>query len=115
MTPIPEGILRPEAERYFGVLLEEMNGKFDLIMEFLPAIDANVLALAKRVDAVEARLEALELEMVALRQDVRQVQGDIKILKCEVAEIKEKLGGYVNQAEFSALQKRVGEIERMVA
>ena len=95
---IPVGIMSPEAERYFGVLLERLEGKFDHMIEFLPVLDKDIAGLTVRMDRLESRMENLEVEMIAM--------------KIEFKEIRKELKTCTQKGEFLRLEKRVTRIEQ---
>lgn len=61
---VPKGLMSPEGERYIGTLLENIQGKFDLIMEHLDFSDKRTGKLEKRVDQTETRLDNIELQLL---------------------------------------------------
>ena len=61
---VPKGLMSPQGERYIGTLLENIQGKFDLIMEHLDFSDKRTDKLEKRVDETEMRLDKVELQFM---------------------------------------------------
>jgi len=53
---IPKGIMSPEGERYVGGLLENIQKKFDVIMEHLGFVEKRTKLLETRMDKAEVRL-----------------------------------------------------------
>jgi hypothetical protein len=47
-------------DRYFGAILEELNGKFSLLLEGYSAVDARVGRVEERLGKIEVRLDRLE-------------------------------------------------------
>ena len=61
---IPKGIMSEKAERYIGALLEDIQGKFDLLIERFDFSDKKIDKLEIRVDRTEARLDEVELKLM---------------------------------------------------
>lgn len=61
---IPKGLMSEKAERYFGTILEHIDGKIDLILERLDFSDKKFEDLEPRMDRVEARLDKVELRLM---------------------------------------------------
>jgi hypothetical protein len=49
-------------DRYFGAILEDLNGKFSLLLEGYSAIDVRVGRIEKRMDRLEAKFDAFRIE-----------------------------------------------------
>jgi hypothetical protein len=49
-------------DRYFGMLLEDLQGKFSLVLEGYAALNVRIDRLEQRIDEIDARLEAFHLE-----------------------------------------------------
>ena len=70
----------------FEMLLEEMNSKFDVVLEH-----------TKDIQPIKERLENIE--------------EDIRIIKLDIEFIKNDLKQKVNREEFAALEKRLSLLE----
>jgi hypothetical protein len=64
LPKIPKGLMSPEGERYVGGLLENIQEKFDIIMEHLGFVEKRTSVLEKRMDRTEIRLENAELKLM---------------------------------------------------
>ncbi len=101
LEKIPDGILSPQAERYFGTLLEQLNDKYDHLIEGFSILDADMRRLEARMDRLEVRIEHLETRMDLVEIELKEIRTELKLC--------------VRRDEFSALEKRVGEIEKVLA
>jgi len=61
---IPKGIMSPEGELYVGGLLENIQEKFDVIMEHLGFVEKRTKLLETRMDKTEVRLSDVELRLM---------------------------------------------------
>ena len=61
---IPKGLMSPEGERYVGGLLENIQEKFDIVMEHLGFVEKRTNSLEKRMDRAEIRLDNTELKLM---------------------------------------------------
>jgi tetrahydromethanopterin S-methyltransferase subunit G len=64
LPKIPKGIMSPEGERYVGGLLENIQEKFDIIMEHLGFVEKRTNLMETRMDKVEVRLDEVELKLM---------------------------------------------------
>jgi tetrahydromethanopterin S-methyltransferase subunit G len=64
LPKIPKGIMSPEGERYVGGLLENIQEKFDVIMEHLGFVEKRTNLMETRMDKVEVRLDEVELKLM---------------------------------------------------
>ena len=85
-------------EERVEVLLEDMNGKFDFIVE-------NVSSLHVKVDNVEGGLRKVS-------DDTENMKTDIEIIKMDLGVIKNNLKQKVDREGFVNLEKRVGFVEK---
>lgn len=105
MEKIPDGVLSSEAERYFGTLLEQLNEKFDHLLEF-------VFSLNSVVDGIKIRMERLEerVTMLETRTDWSEIQR--KEAEKELGKIKGMVQFCVRRDDFSMLRQRVADLEQ---
>jgi GTP-binding protein EngB required for normal cell division len=98
-----------QIERHFGVILENIDSKMDLVVEGRKALD-------KKIDKVDEKLEDFKKEVdykfeivfekfdeVDKRFD--EVTGELRVIRNE---LKEK----VDRDEFILLEKRVAALEK---
>jgi hypothetical protein len=67
----------PEHERYLGALLEDMNSKYDAILEYvkdIPDMKEKLDLLDTRVGSIEERLDSIE-RVATLEKEIQAVQG----------------------------------------
>jgi phosphate uptake regulator len=101
---IPTGMMSPEAERYFGVILEDINGKFQTLLEGQASLDERMARLEVRMDRLELRMDELEAEMIAFKVEMKK----------DLAEIRAELKLCARQEDLIALEKRVSNIEQVL-
>lgn len=105
MQEFPPGMLRPEAERYFGVLLERLEHKFDQFLEYVPVMDEKVQGLEVRMDQLEIYMENMTLTMIVLEKSISELKG-------EIVAMREELKQHLRVREFTVLERRVSAIEQ---
>ena len=49
-------------DRYFGMILEDLQGKFSLMLEGYAALNVRIDRLEQRIDEIDSRLEAFRIE-----------------------------------------------------
>jgi hypothetical protein len=64
LPKIPKGIMSEKAERYFGAILEDIQGKLALLIESFAFLDKRTTDLETRVDSTEGRLDDVELKLM---------------------------------------------------
>ena len=102
--PIPAGIMGPEAERYFGVILEDISRKFDFLIEGFANLDIRIERLEARMDRLEIRMDSLEGNVLILEHTLQEVKIELQGMR---SELKKK----ITSKEFFALEKRVTKLE----
>lgn len=56
-------------DRYFGMILEDLNGKFSLLLEGYGALDSRMACIEERMDKLEGRMEDLEKKFEIFRAE----------------------------------------------
>ena len=104
------------AERHFGVLVERMDKKIDLVLEGHTALDVK---FTKKFDELHDELvfhrEILRSHSGILKSHsemIASVKEDTEILKEDSASIKHDLKRKIDREEFAALERRVALLER---
>ena len=87
-----------------GVLLEDVNAKFDLVVEQLGSITENVTE-------IKGDINILKEDMGMLQVDVGILKGTVTVLKEDVSEIKFDLKKKPSYDDFSKLERRVTRLE----
>jgi hypothetical protein len=64
ITKIPKGMMSPEGERYVGGLLENIQDKFNIIMEHFESVEKRTKLVEARMGKTEVRLDDLELKFM---------------------------------------------------
>jgi chromosome segregation ATPase len=108
VEPFPSGMLHPEAERYFGTLLERMEYKFDLLLEVVQPLSEQVSRLEERMDRLEARLDQIDIRLTVLERSVEGILMELKKIRVE-------LKSTVSTKQFFPLKRRVAKLEQVVA
>ncbi|MGC9599079.1 MAG: hypothetical protein ABSE18_01715 [Minisyncoccia bacterium] len=105
MEKIPDGMLNSEAERYFSTLLEQLNGKFDHLLEIVFSLDSVVGGLKIRIERLEERVTMLETNAAWSEMQRKETERELN-------KIKGMVQFCVRRADFSALQQRVADIDQ---
>jgi len=96
-------------ERHFGVLLENIDSKFGLVLEGHKGLDKKIDKIGKNLEDfrqdTQYRFKTL-IEMTAKNTE------DIEIIKSDIEFIKNSLKKKIDIDEFVVLEKRVALLER---
>jgi chromosome segregation ATPase len=91
-------------DRYFGAILEDVNGKFSLLLEGYGALDVKMDRLERRMDGLEKRMDGLEEKMDRLERRMDEMEAKIETFR---AECKEKFTLlFDGQQEFFEAMRR---------
>ncbi len=97
------------SDRHFGVILEDIDSKLDLVVEGHKGLD-------KKIDKVEKNLEDFrqdtQYRFKTLIEMTAQNTENIEIIKSDIEFIKNSLRKKVDIDEFAVLGKRVALLER---
>jgi len=110
-------------ERHFGVVLENIDSKIDLVLEGHQALDVK---FTKKFEEVDERLdiidEKLDIHTEILSEHgkiltehskmIASINGNMEIMKQDIEFIKNSLKKKVDIDEFSVLEKRVALLEK---
>lgn len=125
MEKIPTGVLSSEAERYFGVLFEDISGKFSLLLEGFEGLDKKIdgvgtellefredmsfkiKTLTERIDALEAKVVNLEIGMGRVEQVMTWMLKELRGMRIELGKKPAKIA-------LQRIEKRVAELEREI-
>ncbi len=88
-------------KNYSEVLLEDMNSKFELILEAVGSMQDQV----KKIPKMAERIEKIEHDINTIKLDTMMTNNDTKIIKIRT----EKLENLYD--EVTSLQKRVKALE----
>lgn len=86
---------------YSEVLLEDMNSKFELILEAVGGMQDQV----KKIPKISERIKKIEHDLSAVRLDTSMTHSDVRLIKIRT----EKLENI--QDEVTELHKRVKALE----
>jgi len=121
-----------ETQRHFDVVAENLDNKFQLLIEQVAGNTEKLFEHDKRFDIIDQRLEGLEVKMVNVEGKVDNLEGkvdnlenkfdnlegkvdnlekDTKIIKTDVGFIKAELYQKVPRDEFTFLESRVANLE----
>jgi len=87
--------------RRFGVILEDINNKFDQVLE-------GHASLETRMDRTEGKFDEFVEET---RWNFKQVLGELKSIKAEIADLRYSLKAKADLARLEELEKRIYKIE----
>jgi len=111
------------SERHFGVVLEDIDSKLDLLVEEHQGLNNKVEELDVKVDRLNSKVEELDIKVDAVDRKVDAVDRKVENLRTEMDykfeltfdelrlirnELKEKIG----RDEFALLEKRIVALEK---
>ena len=98
----------------FEVLLEDMNSKFDVLIERT----ADIAPIKEDISVMKGDIESLKVDVDVIKVDLNVVKGDIKVMKSDIEVmkgdinvIKNDLKQKVDREEFKTLERRVAMLE----
>jgi len=115
------------SQNQFGVILEDINGKFDLIVEGQKASEQK---LERKIESsgikLERKIDELNAEFVEFRKDTEsnfkqvfhylsRIEDELMSIKTEIADIKKTLTQKEDKDRVALLEKRVEKLERQLA
>jgi len=96
-------------ERHFGVILEDIDSKFDLVLEGHKGLD-------KKVEKIGINLKDFQQDtqyrLKVITEMTAKSTEDIEIIKSDIEFIKNSLKKKIDIDEFAVLEKRVALLER---
>ncbi len=98
-----------QTERQFGVLLEDIDSKIDLLVEGHQATDKKIEDFRKDVDK---RFEETDYKLNIHTEMIGSMKMDTEIIKQDIEFIKHGLKKKVDVDEFIVLEKRVAALEK---
>lgn len=106
---LKKAIAAPLSERHFGVVLENIDSKLDLVVEGQGALDV-------KIDKVDEKLEDFRKE-VNYKFDVvfekfDEIDTQFSDVKDELHIIRNELKEKIGRDEFILLEKRVAALEK---
>ena len=106
-------------DNQFGVILEDINGKFDVLVEGqkvlfekVDKLETGQEVLFEKFDKVETGLDRVENKLDAVENRLGGVEDKLDGVESDVSEIKHKLCQKVDVEDFQKLEKRVVKLER---
>ena len=110
-------------ERHFGVVLENIDSKIDLVLEGYQALDVK---FTKKFEEVDERLdiidEKLDIHTEILSEHgkiltehskmIASINGNMEIMKQDIEFIKNSLKKKVDRYELKALERRIEILEK---
>ncbi len=106
--------------RYFGAMIEDIDSKFDALMEGYSAADERLDRMEGKLDEhdkhfnhINARLGNVEGKIDTVVEAVGSLSVNMEIVKQEIEIIKGGLRKKIDVEEFSALESRVLRLERV--
>lgn len=119
----------PQKERHFGVILEDIHSKLDLIVESHQSFDRKITELERRnfkLEEVILRLDVrsakTDLELGDLRREAKssadtilkylsRIDDELQEIKSEIKELKRELVKKADLLRLESLEKRVAKME----
>lgn len=97
-----------EANRQFGVVLEDINSKMSLVLE-------GHSVLNKNVDDLKDDAEDLKGEMILLKGSMFLLKDDMGLVKSKLTSIENQFKQKVDIDQFEKLEQRVIRLEKITA
>lgn len=125
----PARSAKTASQNQFGVILEDINGKFDLLIE---RQDASEQRLERKIDEFKEEFVELRGEFVELRgeftgfkndtesnfnlvfQYLSRIEDELMSVKAEIADIKKTLEKKEDKDRVALLEERVAKLERQL-
>ncbi len=117
----------PKKERYFGIILEDINGKIKQIFEGQDAIKKELKSeisgvkseLKSEISGVKSELNEFKKETRSNFQTVfkylSRIDDELQTIKKEISELKSRLIQKADLERLLNLEKRVKDIETTLA
>ncbi|MCK4744764.1 hypothetical protein KAS41_01760 [Candidatus Parcubacteria bacterium] len=110
------------SEVKFGAILEDINSKFDILIEGNKVLNEKVDRLETRMDRMENRMDRMENRMENFELETRSnfqtafnllsnIDDEIKDIKLEITDIKKKIANKTDINRTAVLEKRVKTME----
>lgn len=111
------------SERHFGVVLEHIDSKLDLVVEGHQELDKKIEKVDEKIEnfrqevnfkfkIVQETLDSHTQTLDSHTQMIAKNTENIEIIKSDIGFIKNSLKKKVDIDEFSVLEKRVALLER---
>ncbi|PIU99384.1 hypothetical protein COS59_00020 [Candidatus Wolfebacteria bacterium CG03_land_8_20_14_0_80_36_15] len=96
-------------ERHFGVILEDIDSKMDLVLEGHQALDVK---FSKKIEDVSKKIKDVDGKIDIHTEMIGSMAADVEIIKTDIELIKNSLKKKIDIEEFAVLEKRVLLLER---
>ncbi len=107
---------KQHAENQFGVILEDINGKIDLLSEGQKSFEQR---LTKKVEEVRDGLIEFKKDTASnfkfISRHLSKLDDELVLIKKELADIKKTLTHKAEIPRVVALEERVAKLERQLA
>ena len=97
------------SERHFGVILEDIDSKLDLVVEGLETVDKKIEDFRKEVDE---RFNKVDYKFKIVFEKFDKIDIQFSDVKDELHIIRNELKEKVGRDEFVLLEKRVMALEK---
>jgi len=99
----------PVSERQFGVVLEDIDSKLDLVLEGHQVLDKKIEDFRKKVDE---RFNEVDYKFEVVFEKFDEIDVQFSDVKDELHIIRNELKEKVGRDEFVLLEKRVMALEK---
>ena len=107
----------------FGMVLEDVNSKFDLLIEGFSGLSGQVENLDKKIDNNHQEFLEFRDEMVGFKQEtdnnfkavfeyLSKIDDEIQLIKLEIENLKSELVRKADIDKLSQLEKRIFVLEK---
>ena len=104
------------SERHFGVVLEDIDSKLDLLVEEHQGLNNKVEELDVKVDRLNSKVEELDIKVDVVDRKVENMRTEMdykfEIVFDELRLIRNELKEKVGRDEFALLEKRIVALEK---
>jgi chromosome segregation ATPase len=73
-------------DRYFGVLLEDINGKLSLLLEGYRGLDTRIGKLEERIEILEEKIDRLEVRLDNIEERLDNLERKFEVFRIETNE-----------------------------
>lgn len=106
-------------EKRFGVILEDIDKKFELVLEGNSVLDKKIDKVDKKLEGFKEetnfKFEVVNGKIDKLEGKMDSMEEKMEIMKSDINLIKNSLKVKVDLEEFQSLEKRVALLEKRIS
>ena len=108
----PSRSAKTASQNQFGVILEDINGKFDLLIEGQKSLEQRFFGLEDEVGEFKKDTEG---NFKLVFQYLSRIEDELMSIKTEIADIKKTLTQKADKDRVALLEERVAKLEQKLA